>query len=163
DALAVFHPYNRHFLHDAGAFEVGLGVTVLMALRWRDALVVVLTGISVASWLHVLAHALDRNIGGRPGTDIPGLVLLAALATAAALRVATATAAAGDQPSRRRGARVHEAELRSVEGRLHVRWAGGHGAATHRAIERALQAGRGPVRQVEWGAYELVLCGDDAR
>ena len=85
DTLAVFQPYNRHFLHDAGAFQIGLGATVLLALRWRDALLIVLTGISVTSWLHVLAHAVDHDLGGRPGTDIPGLALLAALATAAAV------------------------------------------------------------------------------
>ena len=91
DTLAVFRPYSRHFPHDAGAFQIGLGVTVLLALRISDALLVVLTGISVASWLHVLSHALDRHIGGRPATDIPGLVLLAALATVAAVARAAST------------------------------------------------------------------------
>src|SRR5438309_1634619 len=76
DALAVFRPYSRHFLHDAGAFQIGLGVTVLLALLWSDALVVVLTGISAASWLHVLSHAIDHNIGGHPATDIAGLTAL---------------------------------------------------------------------------------------
>jgi hypothetical protein len=85
DTLAIFRPYSRHFLHDAGAFQIGLGTTVLLALRWSDALVVVLTGIAVGSWLHVLSHAIDRNIGGRPGTDIPGLVLIAALASVGAV------------------------------------------------------------------------------
>ena len=85
DALAIFRPYSRHFLHDAGAFEIGLGVTVLLALRWSDALVVVLTGIAVGSWLHVVSHAIDHNIGGRPATDIPGLILIAALATVGAV------------------------------------------------------------------------------
>jgi hypothetical protein len=85
DVLAVFRPYNRHFLHDAAAFEIGLGVMVLLALRWSDALVVTLTGFSTGSWLHVLSHAIDRHIGGHPGRDIPGLAALAALTTAAAV------------------------------------------------------------------------------
>jgi hypothetical protein len=85
DALAVFRPYSRHFLHDAGAFQAGLGLTVLLALVWSDALLVVLTGISAASWLHVASHVMDRNIGGRPATDIAGLVALAIVATVGAL------------------------------------------------------------------------------
>jgi len=85
DTLAVFRPYSRHFLHDAGAFQIGLGVTVLLALRISDALLVVLTGASVGAWFHVAAHVMDRHIGGRPSTDIPGLVALALLGSAAAV------------------------------------------------------------------------------
>jgi hypothetical protein len=85
DQLAVFRPYNRHFLHDAGAFQVGLGVAVLLALRWSDALVVTLGAVAVGSWLHVASHVVDRHIGGRPATDIPGLAALAALATIGAI------------------------------------------------------------------------------
>ncbi len=96
DALAVFRPYSRHFLHDAGALQTGLGVTVLLALAWSDSLLVVLTGVSVASWLHVLSHVLDRNIGGRPATDIPGLVSVALLATVAALARMTMTRRTAD-------------------------------------------------------------------
>jgi len=84
------------FLHDAGAFQTGLGVTVLLALAWSDSLLVVLTGVSVASWLHVLSHVLDRNIGGRPATDIPGLVSVAVLATVAALARMTLTRRTAD-------------------------------------------------------------------
>ena len=50
---------------------------VLLALAWSDSLLVVLTGVSVASWLHVLSHVLDQDIGGHPATDIPGLAALA--------------------------------------------------------------------------------------
>ena len=34
DRIALFPPYNRHFLHDVGAFQIGLGMTLLLALRW---------------------------------------------------------------------------------------------------------------------------------
>src|SRR2546430_3178175 len=37
-ALASFPPYNEHFVHDLGAFQLGIGVTLLLALIWRDAL-----------------------------------------------------------------------------------------------------------------------------
>jgi hypothetical protein len=43
-----FAPYNQHLVHDAGAFKVGIGAAVLLALWWSDALVVAL----LALYLH---------------------------------------------------------------------------------------------------------------
>lgn len=37
DQVATFPPYNRHLLHDIGAFQIGIGVALLLALRWSDA------------------------------------------------------------------------------------------------------------------------------
>jgi hypothetical protein len=70
-----YPPYNRHLIHDAGAFQLGIGATVLLALWWSDALVVALTGFAMASggvlgWVHhedaaaATVAALER---GRPG------------------------------------------------------------------------------------------------
>ena len=36
DALATFKPYNKHFLHDIGAFQIGIGAGLYAATRWRD-------------------------------------------------------------------------------------------------------------------------------
>jgi len=72
-------PYNRHLIHDAGAFQLGIGATVLLALWWSDALVVALTGFAVASGLHTLSHWTDRNLGGH-GSDVPSLGLLTLVA-----------------------------------------------------------------------------------
>jgi hypothetical protein len=85
DQVAVFPPYNRHFLHDGGAFALGLGATLVFAMvtRW-DALRVALAGTGVAAALHVVAHAVDSDLGGR-STDIPGLVLVAAVIIVGAL------------------------------------------------------------------------------
>ena len=58
-----FAPYNQHLIHDAGAFQVGIGAAVLAALWWSDALTVALTGFAVASGLHTLFHAIDRSLG----------------------------------------------------------------------------------------------------
>ena len=74
-----FAPYNRHLLHDAGAFQVGLGAAVLAALVWSDALTVALTGFAVASGLHTLSHAVDRSLGGHD-RDVPSLGLLTVVA-----------------------------------------------------------------------------------
>lgn len=84
EVIAPFPPYNRHFLHDAGAFQIGIGATLLLALRWRDSLLVVLAGYAIGGACHALAHLLDRQLGGR-GTDAPLLLILAALAVAALL------------------------------------------------------------------------------
>jgi hypothetical protein len=39
-ARFVDFPYHQHFLHDLGAFQIGIGATVLAALAWRDAALV---------------------------------------------------------------------------------------------------------------------------
>ncbi|MEO3805226.1 hypothetical protein [Nonomuraea sp. B1E8] len=77
-----YHPVNEHLAHDAGAFQIGIGATLIFALIWSDALVVALAGFAVASGLHTMTHFMDRHLGGH-GTDVPilGLFTLIALAT----------------------------------------------------------------------------------
>ncbi|HZD69122.1 MAG TPA: PPOX class F420-dependent oxidoreductase [Actinomycetes bacterium] len=60
----VDFPASTHFLHDAGAFQLGIGATLLLALIWRDALAVVLAGFLVANTAHVVNHAVDLDVGG---------------------------------------------------------------------------------------------------
>ena len=60
----VAFPYNRHLLHDVGAFQIGIGTTMLLALMWKDGVMVVLAGYVVGSSFHLLSHILDRHIGG---------------------------------------------------------------------------------------------------
>jgi hypothetical protein len=82
-----YAPYNRHLIHDAGAFQAGIGVSVLLALWWRDGLLVALTGFAVASGLHTLSHAIDGQLGGH-ASDVPSLGLLTVVALVAiALRL----------------------------------------------------------------------------
>ncbi|MFY9614920.1 MAG: hypothetical protein WAT58_05925 [Candidatus Dormiibacterota bacterium] len=86
--LAVFPPYNQHFIHDVGAFQLGLGMALFLALAWSDALLVSLTAGGIAATVHVISHVIDRDLGGNPQTDIPLLSLLAlALLVAAGLRL----------------------------------------------------------------------------
>ncbi|MGH2614828.1 MAG: hypothetical protein ACRDJC_06285 [Thermomicrobiales bacterium] len=83
-----FHQDYRHFLHDAGAFTIGIGATLLLALWWRDAIAVALFGFVVATAVHAVSHFIDRDLGGRP-TDwvlLTVLALVAAAALAARLR-----------------------------------------------------------------------------
>jgi peptidoglycan/LPS O-acetylase OafA/YrhL len=93
ETVAPFPPYNEHFLHDAGAFQLGLGAALLAALARRSALVAALAGAAVASVLHAGAHAVDGHLGGRP-TDPWVLGLLAALVVAALVLAWRAEAAA---------------------------------------------------------------------
>jgi uncharacterized membrane protein len=84
DNMATFEPYNEHFLHDLGAFSIGIGVALLLplVLPRLSTLAVVLSAAAVAALLHVLAHAIDSDLGGKD-TDVPGLGFFAILTVAA--------------------------------------------------------------------------------
>jgi hypothetical protein len=77
-----YGPYNEHLIHDAGAFQLGIGVGVLAAVFWSDGLLAALTGFAVASGLHTVSHYLDRDLGGHD-SDVPLLGLLTLVALAA--------------------------------------------------------------------------------
>ncbi|HEV7886965.1 MAG TPA: hypothetical protein VGO92_05365 [Acidimicrobiales bacterium] len=76
DKVAIFPPYNAHFLHDAGAFQIGLGTSLLLGLLGWGGLGTALGGAGLGSVVHVIAHVIDRDQGGR-ATDPVGLGLLA--------------------------------------------------------------------------------------
>jgi hypothetical protein len=78
-AIAPFPPYNQHFLHDLGAFQVGMGAALLATQVWSDALLAVLAGTALGAVIHVIAHLTDTALGGHPATDIPFLGGLAVL------------------------------------------------------------------------------------
>ncbi len=81
EALARFEPYNQHFLQDIGAFQVGLGVVLLLAgLSVRpDGLTVALVGVGTAAALHAISHIVGRDLGGTPERDIPAFAAMAIL------------------------------------------------------------------------------------
>ena len=70
DQMAHFDPYNAHFVHDIGAFQVGIGATLAVAL-WRrsDALLAAFTGAGIGSAFHTVAHIQDGDLGGKD-TDV---------------------------------------------------------------------------------------------
>lgn len=76
--VATFSPYNLHLIHDAGAFQVGLGVVLVAAAIAGRGLVPALIGVLTGSFLHLVAHLVDIHLGGHPGTDLPALTLIAA-------------------------------------------------------------------------------------
>ena len=74
-AAFVAFPYNQHLLHDAGAFQIGIGATMLFALLWADGIMVVLAGYVVGTAFHLVSHTIDRDIGGH-SYDAPGIAIL---------------------------------------------------------------------------------------
>ena len=63
-AKSVGFPAHEHFVHDLGAFQVGFGITLLLALIWSDALATVLAGYVVANTVHTANHIVDLDLGG---------------------------------------------------------------------------------------------------
>ena len=85
DQLAVFDPYNQHFIQDIGAFQIGLGAVLLLATfrpRWTS-MTVALLGSGVGGAAHAVSHIIGRDLGGRPASDIPLFVTIAVLLLAA--------------------------------------------------------------------------------
>jgi uncharacterized protein YjeT (DUF2065 family) len=72
-------PLPDRLLHDVGAFQIGIGVSVLLSLMWSDSIGVALVGFIVAGAIHSINHALDRHLGGHPldQWELAGLVLVA--------------------------------------------------------------------------------------
>lgn len=70
DELATFEPYNEHFVHDIGAFMIGIGAAFAAAL-WRrgDALFAAFVGGAVGGAFHTAAHFMDHDLGGKD-TDV---------------------------------------------------------------------------------------------
>jgi hypothetical protein len=83
-AVASFSPYNQHLLHDAGAFQVGLGLVLVLGAMSRAALRPALLAVLAASVLHLVAHVQDRALGGH-ATDVPVLSLICGLLAVAAV------------------------------------------------------------------------------
>ena len=79
DNIADWPPYNRHFIHDIGAFQVAIGAVLLFALIWRsDAVLAALGGAAIGATLHWIAHITDEDLLGGSDTD-PYLLGIVAL------------------------------------------------------------------------------------
>ena len=87
DRLAVWPPYNEHFLHDIGAFQVGLGLALVLALSKSDALLVALASVGAGQLLHAVMHFIDRDLGGQDSDPLVMALLALGLLTGAVLRL----------------------------------------------------------------------------
>jgi hypothetical protein len=79
DVLAVHPPYNRHMLHDEGAFKLGLAAGLLAAVFGRSGLAVGLWAGAVGASAHALSHWIDADLGGSSTASAFLTVLAAAL------------------------------------------------------------------------------------
>lgn len=89
-SVATYPPYNRHLIHDLGAFQIGLGACLALGLIVRDALLAALGGNSAGAVAHVGSHLADRSAGGHVSDLLlVGLLalLLLALTFAQLLRI----------------------------------------------------------------------------
>jgi hypothetical protein len=68
--IATYPPFNRHFVHDIGAFQIGLGAILALALIITDAPLVALGGNALAAVAHFVSHLIDRELGGQPSDPL---------------------------------------------------------------------------------------------
>ena len=64
-SVAMYPPYNRHVIHDIGAFMLGLGTALGFALVLTDALLVALAGNAIGAVAHFVSHTVDSELGGQ--------------------------------------------------------------------------------------------------
>ena len=89
DELAPFEPYNEHFIHDIGAFQIGIGAALAAAL-WKpaDGLFAALAGAAVGGAFHTLTHFMDHDLGGKDSDVFVFGVVTVLLAAGAWMRAA---------------------------------------------------------------------------
>jgi len=86
NSVAAWPPFNTHFVHDLGAFQIGLGVVLLLALIHGDPLFVALAGAGVGQGVHTAVHVMDRDLGGRATDPLVMAVLAVVLLEGSFLR-----------------------------------------------------------------------------
>jgi len=79
--IASFEPYNKHFVQDIGAFQIGLGAVLLLSgtSPRTDALAVALLGVGIGATFHFLSHLVGGEHGGVPERDLPLFAFTAAV------------------------------------------------------------------------------------
>src|SRR5215203_5951501 len=76
----VAFPYNRHLLHDVGAFQIGIGTTMLLALMWTDGVMMtVVSGRDVPALTCVWADAPRGAAQFEPRSHAKGSLYLVRL------------------------------------------------------------------------------------
>jgi hypothetical protein len=86
DSVATFDPYNQHFIQDLGAFQIGLGAVLLIAVFARgDAITAALLGVGVGAVAHTISHIFGTDLGGKPASDIPMFAILSVVLLAAGI------------------------------------------------------------------------------
>ena len=89
DNVAEFEPYNEHFIHDVGAFQIGLGAVLGLAV-WRrtDAIFAAMGGAGIGAAFHVIGHVIDDDLGGTTAQTVSLAIVAVLLLAGAAWRLA---------------------------------------------------------------------------
>jgi hypothetical protein len=99
DQIATYKPYNRHLIHDIGAFQIGIGATLLVALAWTDVLATALAGAGAGALMHAVAHWWDKDLGGKSSDPYTLTVIAIVILVAGAMRHHSARETPGAGPS----------------------------------------------------------------
>ena len=78
DTVATFPPYNIHFIHDIGAFTIGLGAVLALAMLGWSAMRTAFVGAGIGATVHFVSHVMDYEAKPSPGD----LVFFAVIAAA---------------------------------------------------------------------------------
>jgi hypothetical protein len=83
DNIGEFPPYNNHYVHDVGAFQIGVGAALIGALAWRnDAILAALCGAAAGATVHEIAHIIDADDGGSDSDPVVlGIIAAVLVAT----------------------------------------------------------------------------------
>ena len=77
--LAPWADDGPHFVRDSGAFKIAIGLFALLVVLWRDAVGVMLAGLTAGTLLHALSHAIDGDWAATVPIGAMGLLAAAAL------------------------------------------------------------------------------------
>lgn len=64
--IGYFPPYNRHYEGDLGAFQLGLGLALLAAVRHPARHYLLLLAVALGNLAHLLNHAYDALLINAP-------------------------------------------------------------------------------------------------
>lgn len=85
ETVASYPPYNEHFIHDLGAFQLGIAGALVLGAAGAGGLAVALGGHAVAAVGHALAHVMDAGAGGRDSDPVSLSIYAVAAVTSAVI------------------------------------------------------------------------------
>lgn len=81
--IATFGEYNSHFQNDIAAFEAGLGLALLAAVKWPALRIGAVGATFATTTLHAINHWFDFNAANAGShTDVFGAIAVTTLAIA---------------------------------------------------------------------------------
>lgn len=81
--IATFGEYNSHFQNDIAAFEAGLGMALLAAVKWPALRIGAVAATFATTTLHAINHWFDINAANAGShADVFGAIAVTALAIA---------------------------------------------------------------------------------